>query len=415
MPTKSEIQRQVKRKQRAKSKRQKFGKVIGIILAVILVVGGSAVAVIYGSNIYKTNKEIEILKENKLYNPIEIDDGKSITVAISGNNKSKYTVVTIADVNVHDYSVFVQHMTNSLNKQLQIALIDRAGIGISDDSKQEQTVEQIISDYRSALTKADVKGKYILLAHGFGSVYATYWQMEYPDEVAGVIYLNGLEILDDHQIDNYEVTPNDKITSVLCDLGFQRLLYKDLYSYAAKSITQSEAECAKYLHTNNIKSNASLSEMALMKENYETVLNMLKKTDIPKVYLSSINAFRTEDEVTEYFKYMNEVHENKELEQYFDFNRNEKEIAKEISDFINNCTKKYENETVKFVDALGNCHLSKMPGDEKIYEYRPDGITGLISDFVLYLEGQIGEMEEYYSDTTRDKWEDYFNSQQGKK
>ncbi len=62
---------------------------------------------------------------------------------------------------VSDYSVEMSFVNDKLNDDYEIVYIDRAGYGYSDDTSKPQTVEQVVSDYRTALENADIDGPYI--------------------------------------------------------------------------------------------------------------------------------------------------------------------------------------------------------------------------------------------------------------
>lgn len=66
-----------------------------------------------------------------------------------------------------------QEMTDDGQKNL-ISFGDHAGYGLSDDSAQDMTAEQVISDDRAALQNAGVEAPYLLLAHSMGGKYAAY-------------------------------------------------------------------------------------------------------------------------------------------------------------------------------------------------------------------------------------------------
>jgi hypothetical protein len=246
-----------------------------------------------------------------------------------------------------------------------------------------------------------------LLAHEFGGVYATYWASLYPDEIKGIVYLDGTVISEEAEIVDYKPSREDKIDSILCRFGFQRILYHNYYNFSVKALNAQEAECSRALNTHSIKTSAQLSELSLIKENFETVLKEFKSNDIPKLYLSASNAFRTENDVENYYEYKNQ--QNKELgkEMLYDLTQDEEVVAKHFQEFIENSTKKYEEETKPFVETLGNCKLARIPGDVKIYEQKPEGLTDALIDFVWYLSGDEDRIKELYEGSKLVDWEHF--------
>lgn len=72
----------------------------------------------------------------------------------------------------------------------QVTAIDRAGNGWSDESPLERTSENIITEFRTALQKANIPAPYVLVGHSFGGINAQLWANLYPDEVLGVILVD---------------------------------------------------------------------------------------------------------------------------------------------------------------------------------------------------------------------------------
>lgn len=409
--TKQQLRKKAMRK--FENKMKKFFKVVAIVVLVAILAVAACFSAVVISNSVSTKNEIALLKSEQLYNPVDIDNGRCINVATMGNEDAKHTIVTISGLGVQDFSVFVQHIGRKLNGNTRLALVDRAGYGISDDSKKSQTVEQIIADYRTALQKAGIEGPYILLAHEFGGVYATYWSLKYPEEVEGIMYLDGTELLDSTNVRDIPITKEDKIKSFLYGIGFQRFSYNQFFSASAISLSKEESECSRSLNANSIMTSAYLSEMSLQKSNFDTVKQMLEQTDTPKLYVSSKNAFSYEKDVIKYWEYKNRLHKERELAPFYVFSYEAEDVTADAQAFIKECQEKYKNETMVFADKLGNCIITKMPGDVNIYEQKAEGLVDAVADFIRYLDGNKNAVKAYYEDTRVIDWENYVDTQLG--
>jgi hypothetical protein len=144
-----------------------------------------------------------------------------------------------------------------------------------------------------------------------------------------------------------------------------------------------------------------------MGDNFKTVLNSFKATNMPKMYISSANAFTTEKDVIKYYEYKNEQCEELGLEPFYVLGENKEQVEEDVEKFISECKNKYKTTTKAFSKSLGNCQLTRIPGDSKIYEHKPEGVTDAIKDFLLYLNGDIGGIKEYYDDSKVINWENY--------
>jgi pimeloyl-ACP methyl ester carboxylesterase len=82
-----------------------------------------------------------------------------------------------------------------LNVHQQVAeittsvLYDRAGTGWSDDVDLPRTAKTVAAELRQLLQAAEVPPPYLLVGHSLGGAYARRYAQLYPDEVAGLLFL----------------------------------------------------------------------------------------------------------------------------------------------------------------------------------------------------------------------------------
>lgn len=378
----------------------------GIIIAVLVVVLLGVGATIVSHKVY-TDRDVSLLKDAGLYNLVELPDGRKMNVASYGKQDSDAVYVAISGLGIQNFSVYLQHVAQPIKDDVMMVFVDRAGYGYSDDSTNAQTVQQIVKDYRDALEAADIEGPYILLAHEYGGVYASYWASEYPDDLDGIIYFDGTDLAMAESLQNMTITNDQKIQSVLFKFGFQRVFYDDLYDYCAKSLTQQEAECARALNVHSVMTSAQLSEKSLAKTNYESVFDDYQKNDIPKLYVSSANSFMTRKDVIKLFEFINVMHEEKSLPLFYDFEIEEDEINADMDAYIAESNERYP-DTLKFAEMLGNCTVTKMPGYERIYEQKTEGLKDILTDFYAVINNvKDAEIKDVYDDFKAVNWENF--------
>ncbi|GEP35005.1 hypothetical protein NSZ01_27730 [Nocardioides szechwanensis] len=73
----------------------------------------------------------------------------------------------------------------------RVCVYDRAGYGRSGPSDVTTSGESIVNDLRTLLEVAGEPGPYVLAGHSTGAVYVRLFADAYPDEVAGVVLLDG--------------------------------------------------------------------------------------------------------------------------------------------------------------------------------------------------------------------------------
>jgi pimeloyl-ACP methyl ester carboxylesterase len=78
-----------------------------------------------------------------------------------------------------------------LAKSTRVCTYDRADSGWSDLSPQPNDTKQNAQALHTLLTNANVPGPYILVGHSFGGLYVRMFAEIYPDEVAGIVFIEG--------------------------------------------------------------------------------------------------------------------------------------------------------------------------------------------------------------------------------
>ncbi|UKY47795.1 alpha/beta fold hydrolase [Streptomyces inhibens] len=85
-------------------------------------------------------------------------------------------------LNIHDR---ISQFTTSV-------LYDRGGTGWSDPADLPRTLAEVSVELRELLRAADVPAPYVLVAHSLGCAYARRFVQLFPEEAAGVVYLDGI-------------------------------------------------------------------------------------------------------------------------------------------------------------------------------------------------------------------------------
>ena len=77
-----------------------------------------------------------------------------------------------------------------LSDKYRIAVIEKAGYGLSGAAATERTVENLAEESRAALNALDIMPPYVLVPHSYSGFEAIWWANTYPDEVAAVLGLD---------------------------------------------------------------------------------------------------------------------------------------------------------------------------------------------------------------------------------
>lgn len=354
-----------------KSKRVK--KVLVIITCVFILF----LAITFLINKILLSKEKQMLIEAGYYNPVSIGD-YSLNVYDFGNKKGKHTFVGISGRGVYDYSVRMELLMDDFTEDNRIVIVDRAGYGLSDDTKNSQILESVVNDYRTVLKNAGIEGPYILLPHSIGGAYATYWVSQYPEEIEGVIFIDGTRLSEKTDLSEGDVTLN-RIAIVANKMGVVRLAKAVLLKSVIPGMNYSD-EQRKYseaLNLHNTFNYATVYEEEHSNEICNTAYKKIKQNDVPKVYISAGLGFQTKEEVDEMLAW-----DKKECE----FVGKKQPKVSEVMYDMELIKKVRDTELQPYLDKMGNCELVLLPGIHCIYDQRPKDVAGIIRDFLDRIE-----------------------------
>lgn len=343
-----------------------------IFITVIL-----SIIIIFIVHKIKCNNEYNELNKAGYINRYSVGD-YDLNVYRVGNKNSKHKLIGISGLGVNNYSIEMSFVNEKLKDDYEIIYIDRAGYGYSDDTSKKQTVEQIVRDYRMVLKNAGIEGPYILMPHSIGGVYATYWESVYPEEIEGVIFIDGTELgLDILEKEDYSVSFIDYLDVFACKLGLQRLNLSDYTDKLPRNYTEKQQKYSDYLNIKASMNKALLSEIKEKNNNINKAYKSIKKNNIPKIYISATRGARTIDELKEDLKWISNRKKELGLETITYMPSIDK-LNKFIEENI-----KWENENLKpYTDLLGNTEIVLLSGDHYIFEQKPDELANIIKEFI---------------------------------
>ncbi|MBQ9898023.1 MAG: alpha/beta fold hydrolase [Ruminococcus sp.] len=386
---------------------KKTAKVLLIILVVLTVLW----LIIFISSRIRLKRDREFLEERGYVSLVSAGD-YSVNVLSYGNENGKHRIIALAGYGVPDSCITMRRMTAVLEADNQVVFIDRAGYGVSDDTKQDMTVENVVEAYRTALKNAGIKAPYVLMPHSIGGVYATYWESKYPDEIEAVAIIDGTEL--------EAVTPEEqdaddtaelRLYYRLVKLGLggtgDLLLKRFLPEKEWLSDDEQKAEYALALMTYD--SRALLSENEQEVQNINTAWDSIVTNDIPKIYIST--AYFTAEDIEadgiltdeligelmndrrELRKMLDEQYKNGDIPQER-YNELLPELPKSqaesrqlaLEDYLEYGRDYKDRVLLPYLEKLGSCELIDLPGDHLIYEQKPDECGKIIREFIDSLD-----------------------------
>lgn len=345
---------------------------LGIIITLLLLI-----FVIFIIHKIKSNNEYIELNKLGYIDKYSAED-YNLNIYRIGNKNSKHKLIGISGLGVHNYSIEMSFVNEQLISDYELIYIDRAGYGYSDDTSKTQTVEQIVSDYRMALKNAGIEAPYILMPHSIGGVYATYWESMYPDEIEGVIFVDGTPLgMDIYEEEDYSISFSDYFDIFLCRLGMQRFSIRDVSDPLPSEYTKDEQKLTDYLNIKSSMNKAPLSEIKEKNNNANKAYQSIKSNDIPKIYIEASRGARTIEEVKEDLKWVVKRKQELGLETISTMPSDNK-----ISQLIEQNIEIEKGQIIPYTDLLGNTEIILLSGDHYIFEQKPNELTKIIKDFI---------------------------------
>lgn len=363
---------------------KRVGKIILRVLLIILLLILLFALVTFIVHAVKTNKETALLKEKGYYNPVSV--GKySLNVAKFGSENGKHTIVGLAGLGMGDYSVTARQMTAFLEEDNRVVFVDRAGYGFSDDTNNEMTLEYIVEDYRKALKSAGIEAPYVLMPHSIGGAYANYWASNYPDEIEGIVFVDGSQLsataFDEEPAEALDF--GDRALAFLAKMGFGRyVLRKTSYLYP-DNFSEEEQYLGDALTLKTLDSIAPVSESALLAQNAQDAFNGIVTNDIPKLYICASWGIKTKEDIIEFNKWTNRQIEINGLDVEPRLEEISDEKAEEI---IESFEKTRAEQLYPYIEKMGSCKIAYIAGDHMIYQQKPTECGEVIKDFIESLD-----------------------------
>lgn len=403
MPVQEDIVKINRKKRQKYDATQKALKILKWFSITALVFVVAFVGVLSGVHYFQTQSEIKSLTKGGYYNQIDIGNNQSINAILHGNADSVYTIVPIHDIGEEDFNIAMKNMLEPLEHTLQYTLINRPGHGFSEDTKKARTSLEIVNEYRQALKKMNVENKIILVASGFGGTYATFWANEHPDEIAGIIYIGFEDYVEG--FNQTEASTSSKFDILSCKIGLKRFSNFDHIRTKCNLSDNADSDVLKSMYVHSCYTNARNAEIEYAKNNFENAFK--GNSSVPKVLVASQGGFDTRDEITKFIKFKNKQNESLGLEIVADLSSTASE--KKIEEISSLSTKTFTSNRVNFANKVENCKIAKIPGEIKVYRYNPYAVQDLIKDFSLYINGNITNLKEKYTDTHAEGWEQQQN------
>lgn len=252
------------------------------ILIALLIIGSIWQAVMQKNEMkqYKPVGEIISVNSHKMH-LYQLGNGEATIVFIEGSGTPcAYT----------DFYA----LQNGLQKDVKTVSFDHAGFGWSEATDIPRTIDNLVYELHELLGKANLSAPFIFVGHSLASLEAIRYAQQYPEEVKGIILLDGGSPEFYAETSEFNSILLNRTNAVLRVTGINRFIgnfgvmlpfvgEKLRYRLLPKEIKSIDAA----MYYNNLGNGHNLDLISRINENAKTVIENGFLKDIPLLALSS--------------------------------------------------------------------------------------------------------------------------------
>lgn len=263
---------------------------VGIAVGVV----AGSVAVLVAFALFAASREQARLTE-QFPAPGNLYDAAGVRLHIRCAGSGTPTIVL--ESGLGDSSLVWEKVYDDLSRMSRVCAYDRAGLGWSDPSADEPTVQRVAQRLHALLQAAGEDGPFVLVGHSLGGIYVRGFAHYYYDEVVGLVLVDSshpeqLERLPLAPQPSGAPTPSELVqqahdTADLADVGLLALIRPQITTPPAMDPATQEAYRALALIDGSVF-DAIASEMALDSESLAFARdNFAALGDIPLVVVAA--------------------------------------------------------------------------------------------------------------------------------
>lgn len=277
--------------------------------------------------------------------------GKRMVVEIVGEEHVGPSIILLPGLGETSPVLEFRPLASELSKKYKVITIEPFGYGLSDGTKRERTIENIVEELHECV-KSLGEEEYYLMGHSISGIYSLYWSQIYPDEIKGIIGIDpsvpkmtskennpfpvSVQLLNQISAYTQKIVNITGVTRLLSINNPKKVVYADpQYPYSER-----EWEVFRILTLDKGYNSTVMAEMKNLDKNMERVENMKVPKEIPILQFVSKENCRT---MPKWEQLHRDIIENKEngkvilLEgsHYLHFEQ-KKEIVEETIQWIEN-------------------------------------------------------------------------------
>ena len=172
-----------------------------------------------------------------------------------------------------------------LSDKYKVVVYEPPGVGISDWSDTERTVENYTKELHELMQHLGYD-KYTIIAHSFSGLYSLYYTNQYPDEVEAFIGIDATVPAEIEEADHEAYANAKRLRTIMIKSGLVRLASsEEVIKDQFPSAKADELELCKALWCSAQYNDTRLNEYKNMVSNEEKCMNLTFPDTVPVLYI----------------------------------------------------------------------------------------------------------------------------------
>lgn len=309
---------------------KKLIKRISIFIIIILVLWVSLHHILKATSLHKEREHQNFIEVNGLNMHYEKLGHRGENIVLLNGFGTPYP------------SLDFKALSDSLEKDHTIYIIEPFGYGTSDLTDDQRSVANMVNELHEAITKLGLED-YYLMGHSVSGLYSVYYMDQYPDEVKGFIGIDSsvpTQDIPEGMGSSFAFKTIDFLGGYRLAILLSNSVLPDAYN---DFLSEDEVKSIKAITASRMNNKTILNEMEELANNFKIIRKVALNEDLPILILLSGESIENDDrwlDLHDDYYQDSRVYERKILEgSHYLHHTQASTISTFINDFINRINK----------------------------------------------------------------------------
>ena len=255
-----------------------------VVMAVLLAIPIFLIVVMTIWNSIETKKDLEVIATTKYGSSYTTSNGDRVNYTLY-DSESEQVVVILPGLECISAHYEFDALAIKLSDKYKVVVYEPPGVGISDWSDTERTVENYSKELHELMQHLGYD-KYTIIAHSFSGLYSLYYTNQYPDEVEAFIGIDATVPAEIEEADHEAYANAKRLRTIMIKSGLLRLASsEEVIKDQFPSAKADELELCKALWCSAQYNDTRLNEYKNMVSNEEKCMNLTFPDTVPVLYI----------------------------------------------------------------------------------------------------------------------------------